>query len=95
MDEHALAALRRRVDELEDLVRHPVLHVEENLVLLVHPVEGQVRDADALPHVPHGVARTVHDVSYLVRNDELQVLHKGAPNSDLDTVRADCASEEM
>ena len=75
---HALLALGRRVDKVVDLIRHSVLRVEQDLILLVNPVECQVSDADALPHVAHRVASAVDNVCDFVGHDEFQVLHKMA-----------------
>ena len=74
MDKDALTALGSRVDEVKDLVGHFILRVEKNLVLLVHPVEGEVGNANALPHVANRVTRAVHDMGYFVRYNEFQVL---------------------
>ena len=76
--QNALASLCSRVDKVKDLVGDLVLRVEKDLILLVNPVEGQIGDANALPHVANRVARAVHNVCHFVCYDEFQVLNTKA-----------------
>lgn len=74
VDQYALTALGSRVDKVKDLVCDFVLRVKKDLVLLIDPVECQVSDADAFPHVAHRVSRAVHNVGHFIGHDELQIL---------------------
>ena len=74
MHEDTLTALGSRINEVKDLVRHLVLHIKQDLILLIHPVVRQVGNADALPHVSHRVPRTIHNMSHLIRRYKFQIL---------------------
>ena len=69
-----MAILSCSVNEVEYLVRHLVTRIEEHLILLVNPVEGQISNADTFPHVAHGISRAVDYMRYFVSSDKFQVL---------------------
>ena len=74
MHEHALAPLRCRINEVKDLIRHLILRVEEDLVLLINPVKGEISNADTFPHVTDGITGAIDHVRHFIGYDEFQVL---------------------
>ena len=71
MHQDTLTALGSRVNEVKDLVRHLILRIKKDLVLLIDPIVRQVGDADALPHVPYRVTRTIHNMCHFIRRYKL------------------------
>lgn len=74
MDEHALRLLASVLNEVKDLLGGEVFLVEEDLVFLVEPVEGEIDDTNGFPVVGDLPACTVNDVRHLVSNNKLQIL---------------------
>ena len=74
MHQHALTALGRRVNELKYLIGHLIIRIEKHLVLLVHPIEGKIGNADVLPHISHCVPCAIDYVRHLISSYKFKVL---------------------
>ena len=74
MDQHALTALGRHINEVKYLIGHLVIRIEKYLVLLVYPIEGQIGNADIFPHVSHCIPCTIDYVRHFVSSYKFEVL---------------------
>jgi hypothetical protein len=70
LDQDALVILEGLVHEIVDLVRYFFSFVEENLLFVILPVEGEILDANAVPVVGELHTRGVYYALNLVRNYE-------------------------
>jgi len=71
-----LSGLERLLNEFKDGIGRFILgvaRVQQHLVVLVEPEEGQVGDPDGLPMVLDLLARAVNDVRDFVSHHEFQV----------------------
>ena len=76
VDKHRLVLLDRVLDEVEYGLCGGIFSVENNLILEVHPLEGEVNDAPAFEVIRDLLARAVDDVGDFVRHYKLLVLQE-------------------
>ena len=62
--------------ELVDLLWDFLSRVEESLLLIVLPVQGQIQNTYGLPEIAQLGASTVDNSSYLIGDYELEILYK-------------------
>ena len=74
VDEDALALLAGFFNEVKYFLRCDVSLVEQDLLLLIKPVEREVNDAHSFPLVLDLLARAVDDPRDLICDDKLHVL---------------------
>ena len=75
VDQDAFSLDNGVVNEVKDLVGRVVLGVEKYLVLLIQPKVTQVLNANCLPMIGDLFPRTIDNMSDLVCNNKLQILH--------------------
>ena len=74
MNQNTFSFLNRILNKIEDLVRHLVLLVKEDLTFLIEPVIGKVHNSNWFPVVWNLFACTVYHMRYFVGHYEFQIL---------------------
>lgn len=74
LDEHTFVILDALVHEVEDLVRYLLRFVEEHLLLVILPVQGQILNIYAVPMIIELHAGRVDYTLHFIGDDEFEVL---------------------
>lgn len=91
MDEDALSTLAGLFDKLKDLIGHDVALVDDDLIVRIQPVVGQVAHADWLPMVGDLSSAAVDHARDLVSDDELKVLRSQLVTDKETILDLDCS----
>ena len=74
VNKHTFGGFDCFLDEVKYCVACFVFAVEDNLVVLIEPEEGEICDADWFPMIRYLFACAIDDMSYLIGNHEFNVL---------------------
>ncbi len=74
MHKHTFRLCICAFNEVEDLICHTVICVEQDLILAVHPVEGKIYNPNVLPVVAKLTTAAVYDACNFVCEHEFKVL---------------------
>ena len=69
-----LCKVKKLPNEVEDLIGYTIIRIEQDLILTVYPVKGEVYNPNVLPVVAELTTTAVYDACNFVGEHEFQIL---------------------